>query len=83
MRRIARPSTCRRGFNLLEMLIDWKAAGLRHETHSLTRSLEINTERHQIPAALATILQNTLPQIDELATAARAAMSYPHVEDDV
>lgn len=67
-------------FDLLEMLCDWKAAGLRHSDGDLRRSLEINTKRHEIPEALAQVLRNTLATIDLMSSQAALAKSYPHVE---
>jgi hypothetical protein len=67
-------------FDLLEMLIDWKAAGLRHETSSMEHSLTVGVKRHDIPNSLEVILWNTIPAIERLAAAARVEISYPHVE---
>ena len=46
-------------FDLVEMLIDWKAAGERHANGSLPRSLEMNKERFKIGDQLQQILLNT------------------------
>jgi len=46
--------------DVLEMLLDWKAATLRHENGDLGRSIEINTERFKMPPLLATLLRNTV-----------------------
>lgn len=67
-------------FDLLEMLLDWKAATLRHETGSLTRSLEINADRFDMPPFLRQLLYNTIPVVEKLATEARVDVSYPHVD---
>lgn len=51
------------GMNLidvLEMLLDWKAATLRHDTGDILRSLEINKERFGISEQLLAILANTV-----------------------
>lgn len=51
------------GMNLLdvlEMLADWKAAGMRHNDGDLQQSLEINKTRFQISDQLAEILANTV-----------------------
>lgn len=51
------------GMNLidvLEMLLDWKAAARRHDSGDIRRSLEINKERFGIDAQLMTILINTV-----------------------
>jgi arsenate reductase-like glutaredoxin family protein len=45
--------------DLLEMLVDWKAATLRHTNGDLRRSLNINTERFHIDSQLKAILENT------------------------
>jgi hypothetical protein len=67
-------------FDLLEMLIDWKAAGLRHETGNLRKSIEINAKRFNMPEALVQILNNTVPVLEDMASKANVAASYPHVE---
>lgn len=47
-------------FDLLEMLVDWKAAGERHaDGGDILRSIEINRERFGISPQLERILQNT------------------------
>lgn len=45
--------------DLLEMLVDWKAATERHTDGSMGRSLQINRERFGIGDQLAAILENT------------------------
>lgn len=47
-------------FDLIEMLIDWKAASERHEDGSIFKSIEINKERFKISDQLAQILRNTI-----------------------
>ena len=49
-------------FDLLEMLLDWKAAGERHADGDILRSLEINRERFEISPQLMQILENTARQ---------------------
>jgi len=66
--------------DLLEMVIDWKAATLRHKDGDLRRSLEVNAERYGIPEPLRRILENTIPAVEAMAESARVADSYPHVE---
>lgn len=66
-------------FDLLEMMVDWKAATLRHKDGNLERSLEVNTERYGIPEPLRQILWNTIPRIESMAAEAAVAESYPHV----
>lgn len=47
-------------FDLLEMLLDWKAAGERHaDGGDILRSIEINTERFALSPQLVAILRNT------------------------
>lgn len=50
-------------FDLLEMLADWKAAGLRYKGSSLERSLDINVERFNIPSVLEVVLRNTIKEV--------------------
>lgn len=45
--------------DVLEMLVDWKAAGERHNDGSIERSLEVNRERFKISPQLQSILENT------------------------
>jgi len=45
---------------LLEMLLDWKAATMRHANGDLHRSIEINTERFKLSPQLVAILKNTV-----------------------
>lgn len=68
-------------FDLLEMLVDWKAATLRHETGDIHRSLELNAKRFEMPDALVRLLANTIPVLEELAERSNAGASYPHVAD--
>jgi len=46
--------------DVLEMVLDWKAATLRHDTGDIMRSLEINRERFGISEQLMDILTNTV-----------------------
>ena len=46
-------------FDLIEMLIDWKAAGERHATGSIAKSLEVNKARFKIGDQLQSVLTNT------------------------
>jgi hypothetical protein len=46
-------------FDLLEMLIDWKAASERHETGDIIKSIEINEKRFGISPQLSGILKTT------------------------
>jgi len=47
-------------FDVLEMLVDWKAASERHGTGDIRESLEINIKRFRIKSPLASILLNTI-----------------------
>jgi hypothetical protein len=49
-------------FDLLEMLIDWKAASERHATGDIRRSLEMNTERWGVSDDVRRILENTIEE---------------------
>lgn len=46
-------------FDLIEMMVDWKAAGERHADGNIDRSLQVNKERFNIQPQLLQILQNT------------------------
>ena len=51
------------GMNLLdvlEMLADWKAAGMRHADGSMTKSLEVNRKRFDMSDQLFEIIKNTI-----------------------
>lgn len=50
-------------FDVLEMLIDWKAAGERHNDGSIERSLKVNRERFKISDQLHAILENTAKEL--------------------
>ena len=49
--------------DVIEMLADWKAAGLRHADGSMQQSLKVNKERFGISDQLAEILQNTVREL--------------------
>jgi hypothetical protein len=49
--------------DLIEMLADWKAAGMRHANGSMAQSLEINRKRFNISDQLFEILQNTVKEL--------------------
>lgn len=49
--------------DIVEMLADWKAATLRHETGDILKSLEINAKRFGINNQLAGILLNTIEEM--------------------
>lgn len=46
--------------DLLEMLMDWKAATERHDNGSINKSLVVQTERFNISPQLSNILKNTI-----------------------
>ena len=50
--------------DLLEMLVDWKAATLRHADGDIWRSLKINQERFDIGPQLQQILHNTVAWLE-------------------
>ena len=64
-------------FDLIEMLVDWKASSLRGKDGDLSKSLELNKERFQIPEALYQVMKNTLPRIQQAAENAAVETSYP------
>lgn len=66
-------------FDLIEMLVDWKAATLRHANGDIKKSIESNTERYGMPPFLVQLFKNTLPQLEKMAARSRVAVSYPHV----
>jgi len=49
--------------DIIEMLADWKAAGLRHADGDIRKSLEINKVRFGISDQLAEILENTVKEL--------------------
>lgn len=50
--------------DLIEMLADWKAATLRHDTGDMMKSLEINRKRFEYGPELHQILLNTVKDMD-------------------
>ena len=50
--------------DLIEMLADWKAAGMRHSTGSIEKSLEINRTRFGMSDQLFEIFQNTVRELE-------------------
>lgn len=50
-------------FDIFEMLVDWKAAGERHEDGCINKSLEINKQRFNISPQLYNILTNTVKEL--------------------
>lgn len=51
--------------DLVEMLIDWKAASERHDNGNLLKSIEINSKRFDISPQLTKILENTADLLDQ------------------
>ena len=49
--------------DIIEMLMDWKAASERHATGDIRKSLEINRERFLISDQLYDILLNTIEEM--------------------
>lgn len=45
--------------DLIEMLVDWKAASERHATGDIKRSIEINADRFHMSPQLVEIFENT------------------------
>jgi len=50
--------------DLIEMMCDWKAAGMRHADGNLFKSLLVNKERFGISDQLYEILYNTAVYLD-------------------
>lgn len=60
------PTTGIYGMDLLdvvEMLCDWKAAGMRHADGDILKSLEINRERFKMSDQLYRIFKNTIERV--------------------
>lgn len=49
--------------DVIEMLADWKATGMRHADGDIQKSLEINKKRFNISDQLAGILENTVKEL--------------------
>jgi hypothetical protein len=52
-------------FDLLEMLVDWKAATERHANGDIIKSIEINKNRFKISDQLSQILLNTVNLLEK------------------
>lgn len=50
--------------DVIEMLVDWKAASERHADGDIRKSLEINRARFGISDQLAAILENTVRELE-------------------
>ena len=46
-------------FDVIEMLVDWKAASERHDTGNIRKSIELNANRFSMSPQLTKILENT------------------------
>lgn len=51
-------------FDVIEMLLDWKAASQRQNNGNILKSILKNSERYGIGPQLAKILQNTIEYLD-------------------
>lgn len=51
-------------FDLIEMFMDWKAAGERHENGNIYKSIEINKDRFSLSDQLVSILTNTAKRLN-------------------
>lgn len=49
--------------DVIEMLADWKAAGMRHANGNIQQSLEINKTRFGISDQLFDVLKNTIKEL--------------------
>jgi hypothetical protein len=49
--------------DLIEMLADWKAAGMRHANGDIAKSLEINRKRFEMSDQLFEIFKNTVLEL--------------------
>ena len=64
------PQYHKRGVNdmtlvdVLEMLVDWKAASERHTDGNIRKSIEVNAGRFELSPQLTTILENTVRFFD-------------------
>lgn len=52
-------------FDVLEMVIDWRAACNRHADGDINKSIEINTARFSLSPQLVEIIKNTIPLIKD------------------
>lgn len=51
--------------DLLEMFVDWKAAGERHNDGNILKSIKKNAERFGMGSQLETIFNNTAKEFDD------------------
>lgn len=52
--------------DILEMLVDWKAASMRHDNGDIGRSIEINTERFNLSPQIVAVMQNSIPLLNDI-----------------
>jgi len=52
--------------DLVEMFVDWKAAGERHKDGSIRKSIKINTERFDLEPQLVDILNSTASTLEAM-----------------
>ena len=52
--------------DLIEMICDWKSAGLRHDDGNLFKSIRINKDRFKISDQLEIIMNNTADWFDRI-----------------
>lgn len=50
-------------FDVMEMLMDWKAASERHDDGDIYKSIEINAKRFELSEQVTNILYNTAKRI--------------------
>lgn len=55
-------------FDILEMLIDWKAASMRHNDGDIHKSIQINKKRFEFSDEFAGMLSRTIDAIEERQT---------------
>lgn len=68
--------------DLIEMICDWYAATLRHETGDIVKSININKTRFNISEQLAQILHNTADRIKRDVDWHHTKSIYPGQEND-
>jgi hypothetical protein len=49
--------------DLIEMLVDWKAASERHNDGNIRKSVEINGKRFEMSPQLIRIFENTVKEL--------------------
>lgn len=55
-------------FDLIEMLVDWKAAGMRHADGDIIKSIELNQGRFGYTDEMKNLLLRTMGTIDSVKT---------------